>query len=375
VTARSTDPGTGPETGQAADPRAGRAGGPEGTSGAVAGRPGGTSAPEAIPDGDPRLRYRPQSAASWFQRLALPGAWTGLVVIFAITEPGKFATVRNLESLFNTQSVLLILAIACIPPLLVGDLDLSTAATLALSECIAGYLNVHFGWPIPAAIAVALGAGLLVGIANAGLIVGLGIDSIIVTLGMSTLVAGLALSIGSLPIPNLSAGWVNLVRTSFFGFQLAFYFAVAVALVAWFVFSQTPLGRRMTFVGAGRNTAQLSGLRVRRLRATALISASLLSAVAGVLLAGLYGSAEATSGPQMLLPALAAVFLGSTAFTPGRFNVPGTFVAVYFLVFGISGLEIAGITGWVSQAFYGASLIVAVVLSRLGGLRRAASGA
>jgi ribose transport system permease protein len=68
------------------------------------------------------------------------------------------------------------------------------------------------------------------------------------------------------------------------------------------------------------------------------------------------------------------VFLGSTAFTPGRFNVPGTFVAVYFLVFGISGLEIAGISGWVSQAFYGASLIVAVVLSRLGGLRRAASG-
>jgi ribose transport system permease protein len=306
--------------------------------------------------------------------LALLGAWVLLVVIFTITEPGKFTTLRNIESLLNTQSVLLILAIGCIPPLLVGDLDLSTAATLALSECVVGYLNVHLGWSIWVGILAAIGVGFLVGLTNAGLIVGLGIDSIIVTLGMSTLVAGLALSIGSLPIPNISPGWVSFVRTPFLGLQLAFYVAVAIALIAWFVFALTPLGRRMTFVGAGRNTALLSGLHVRRLRATALISASVLSAIGGVILAGLYGSADATSGPQMLLPALAAVFLGSTAFTPGRFNVPGTFVAVYFLVFGISGLEIAGITGWVSQAFYGASLIVAVVLSRLGGLRRAASG-
>jgi ribose transport system permease protein len=321
-----------------------------------------------------RPRYRPQSSASWFQRLALPGAWLLLVVIFTITEPGKFTTLRNIESLFNTQSVLLILAIACIPPLLAGDLDLSTASTLALSECVVGFLNVNHGWPIPAAIVAAIVVGVLVGSTNSLLIVGLGIDSIIVTLGMSTLLAGLALSIGALPIPGISPAWVSFVRTSFLGFQLAFYIAILIALLAWFVFAKTPLGRRMTFVGAGRNTAQLSGLRVRRLRTTALVTASVLSAIAGVFLAGLYGSAEATAGPQMLLPALAAVFLGSTAFTPGRFNVPGTFVAVYFLVFGISGLQIAGISGWVSQAFYGASLIVAVVLSRLGGLRRAASG-
>jgi ribose transport system permease protein len=70
-----------------------------------------------------------------------------------------------------------------------------------------------------------------------------------------------------------------------------------------------------------------------------------------------------------LLPAFAAAFLGSTAITPGRFNAIGTFCAVYFLQTGVAGLELIGLSGWVFQAFYGGSLIVAVAMPRLIGAR------
>jgi ribose transport system permease protein len=64
------------------------------------------------------------------------------------------------------------------------------------------------------------------------------------------------------------------------------------------------------------------------------------------------------------------VFLGSTTIIPGRFNALGTFVAVYFLVTGITGLQYMGYAGWPEQVFYGASLVAAVTLSHLVARRR-----
>ena len=64
-------------------------------------------------------------------------------------------------------------------------------------------------------------------------------------------------------------------------------------------------------------------------------------------------------------PAFSAAFLGSTTIEPGRFNAWGTFVAVYFLVTGITGLQLLGLSGWIESVFYGASLVLAVALARV----------
>jgi ribose transport system permease protein len=72
-----------------------------------------------------------------------------------------------------------------------------------------------------------------------------------------------------------------------------------------------------------------------------------------------------------LLPTVSAVFLGTAAIRPGRFNPVGTFIGVYFLATGILGLEELGLAGWISDVFYGAALIIAVMLTTL--LRRRTS--
>jgi len=47
---------------------------------------------------------------------------------------------------------------------------------------------------------------------------------------------------------------------------LSFYYALALCVLIWYVFSYTVLGRRLLFVGRGREIARLSGIRVDRLR-------------------------------------------------------------------------------------------------------------
>src|SRR6185503_7529136 len=139
---------------------------------------------------------------------------------------------------------------------------------------------------------------------------------------------------------------------------------------AWFVLEHTPLGRRMVFIAESREVARLAGLRVNGIRAGALIATATLGGLAGVVLAGTNGAANPQSGGYYLLPAFAAVFLGSTTIVPGRFNAWGTFVSVYFLTTGITGLQYLGYAGWPEQVFYGTSLVAAVTLSHLAVRRR-----
>jgi ribose transport system permease protein len=91
----------------------------------------------------------------------------------------------------------------------------------------------------------------------------------------------------------------------------------------------------------------------------------LISGLAGVLLASTLAGYDPNTSTNYLLPAFAAVFLGTSVITPGRFNPMGAFIAVYFLQTGIVGLQLAGLTGWVSDVFYGGALVLAVSATTL----------
>jgi ribose transport system permease protein len=77
------------------------------------------------------------------------------------------------------------------------------------------------------------------------------------------------------------------------------------------------------------------------------------------------GSAQSGIGESYILPAFAAAFLGSTAIRPGRFNVWGTVVAVYFLETGITGLQFMGFENWIQDVFYGLALVIGVLVATL----------
>ena len=85
----------------------------------------------------------------------------------------------------------------------------------------------------------------------------------------------------------------------------------------------------------------------------------------GLLLVATVGGFDSASSASYLLPALAAVFLGTAVVQPGAFNPIGTIVAIYFLTTGIFGLQLLGYQGWIQNAFYGAGLVVAVTLAKV----------
>jgi ribose transport system permease protein len=316
-----------------------------------------------------RDRAKPlkRTALSALEKYALLGAWALLVIGFSIANPNTFATAGNAQTIFGSQAVLLCLALGLIIPLTTGDFDLSIASTLTLSSMMVALLTQQDGWALAPAIVCALLAALAVGVINACLIVLVGLDSFIVTLGMATFLGGVVTWVSNSQtvtgIPPFLSKWT--VGNEILGIPLTFWYCVVGTLVLWVVLQRTPLGRRLLFVGRGRSVARMTGLPVVRLRFGALLCSAGIAGLAGIFYYGTLASADPTSGQSFLLPAFAAAYLGATAIVPGRFNAIGTFVAVYFLVSGITGLQLLGAQSYIQQVFYGAALIIAVTLSHL----------
>ena len=310
-----------------------------------------------------RARLRPLDLG---ERLALPMAWVAIITIFGAIEPSVFLTAANFETILSSQAVLAVIALGLIVPLTAGDYDLSIASVTGLSATTIAVLNVLHHWPVGLAVLVALAAGLLVGVVNGFVTVVFRIESLIVTLGIGAFVQGVTLWISnSNTVSGISQDLVNpIVVWRFLGIPVEFYYALGVALVLGYVMEFVPAGRRLLMVGRGREVARLGGMHVSRIRFLAFVCSGGIGAIGGVLFAGPSGAADPSSATLLLLPAFAAVFLGAAAISPGRFNVLGTLIAVYFLVTGITGLQLLGAQTYVQNLFYGAALIVAVVFSQ-----------
>jgi ribose transport system permease protein len=310
---------------------------------------------------------------SWLERVALLIVW-GLVILTFTLLPktaDTFPTADNFSIIFGSQAVAVVLTLGLLIPLTAGDFDVSIAFNLTLAQMLVAVLNVNHHWPIVAAILAALAVGGLIGAINGAIAIPFGIDPFIVTLGTGTFIGGVVYWISnSTTIAGISPKLVNLVIVDrFLGIPLEFYYGLALCIVLWYVFEFTPLGRRMLIVGRGRSVARLSGIHVNRIRWGAFVASGVVAAGAGVLYAGSTGGADPSSGTQLLLPAFAAAFLGATTIVPGRFNPWGSFAAIYFLITGITGLQLLGAESYVQNLFYGGALVIGVVMARLAGRR------
>ena len=297
-------------------------------------------------------------------------AWAVEIIFFKIIDPSYFFTIHNFRQIGNSQGPLLILALSLVSTLCVGEIDLSIAATMTMSAIIVAQYNGMDHWSLWPVLIIAMAVSMLIGLINGLLTVYVGVQGIIVTLGMGTALLGLAQEIShSTSIGGVSAGLTNFMNKPIFGVDGEFYYSIIVAVLLWYVFRHTPLGRRILFIGHNREAARLSGVKVARLRLLAFVFGSTLAGFAGIVLVGVTGGLESSSLQPLLLPAFAAAFVGSTIFVPGQVNAFGTYVAVLFLETGIVGLELKGFANWVQNVFYGVALVLAVVGSRLVAVR------
>src|SRR5215218_9413169 len=296
-----------------------------------------------------------------------------LVLGFFIATP-DFLTADNIRNILRQYSVPAILAVGQTLVIVSAGIDLSVVSTAVIYGSVMGVLYAHEGWPEPLALLMGLAAGFAVGAINGFVITKWRVPDFIATLGAFTAVRGVALLVtDGLPVPDYTKAQegrtvpetvTTLGADSVFGIPLIAVVAGVCALIGWFILSRTTLGRSAYAIGGNREAARVSGIRVERVKWSIYVFSGLMAAIAGCMLTGRQGSANALMGEGMELQSIAAVVIGGTNLFGGEGKVSGTVIGILVIAVIGNGLQILGVAEFWQRVVNGLIIIAVVAIDQ-----------
>ncbi len=298
---------------------------------------------------------------------AVPGPLWGLLLVcavFAWLSP-YFLTSRNLINIFSQVSEIGIMAAGAALVIIIGGIDLSVGAVLAVSLMVNAWLYRDFGVPFGLSALAGLGVGALVGLINGVLSTYGRIQPFVATLATMSACSGIALFItNGAPITGFPQWFTNLARIRLFGIplEMILLFAVYLAVAFWLHFR--PTGRALYAIGGNEEVARLSGIRTRRVKVLVYVIAGTLAALAGLILGARLDSAHPTAGIADLLSVIAVVVIGGASLAGGSGGMLGTFIGL--LIIGVlqNGMALINVSPNLQPVVIGVAIIVAVMLDR-----------
>ena len=114
-----------------------------------------------------------------------------MILIFSIAAPRAFPTVANFLNILNQASLTAIIAGGLTVVLIVGEMDLSIGYNGSLAGVLVTGLMVNQGVPVPLAIVLVLGVGVIIGFVNGTIVTKIKVNSVIATLGIGSILVGL----------------------------------------------------------------------------------------------------------------------------------------------------------------------------------------
>jgi ribose transport system permease protein len=289
-----------------------------------------------------------------------------MIVIIAAFIP-QFRQIENVINVTRNFSFVGIVAMGMTLVILTGGIDLSVGSVWAMTAVLAAFL-MSSGWPMVAAIAVALLAAAAVGLFNGLCITRLNMSPFVPTLASLAIARSLALVITrGRPISSFGPQqdaflWIG--GGSVLGVPNPVILFVVVAVIAWIVLSRTVWGRRVYAVGGNEKAARLTGLNVSRLKVTVYMISSLCAGLAGIVQASYLSSVTASLATGQELSVIAATVIGGVNLAGGEGTVFGVVIGTVMLEILRNGLLLFGIDPYWQGVFVGAIIIIAVSIDR-----------
>lgn len=296
--------------------------------------------------------------------------YVGFLAIFlffaVVLRDSGFLTQRNLVNIVLQTAPATIMAIGLVFVLSAGEIDLSFGSIVAVSAlCAAMAMAAMPTAAFPVGILAGLGAGLFIGAINGVLVAWLRLPSFLVTLATMGLVAGIGRSLTQLrSIPVTDPLFTGIFGSgALFGVpSLVIWTLVAVA-IGHVVYRQTRFGAHVLATGDNARAAQVTGIKVSRIRLWVFMISGGLAGLAGLLYAGRLQAAKYTLGETDLMTVIAAVIVGGTLLNGGKGSVIGALVGSLLMGMLNNGLILMGLSVSDQMIVRGLIILVAVAVS------------
>lgn len=286
-----------------------------------------------------------------------------LLGVFRLWVP-QFLSTDNLLDLAQQISVNAILAFGMTLVILIGGIDLSVGAVVALVGTVTVWLLPQAGL-IPS-LAAGLAVAAIFGAANGTLAARTTMPPFIITLATMQIARGTALRFNRgqpISVPADATAFEALGNHRLFGvLPVPVVLMAATFAVSWVLLHRTRFGQHLYAIGGNREAARLVGIRLEAHETAVYILCGLFAGLSGLIHASQLYSAEPGSAVGYELNAIAAVVVGGTSFTGGIGSVAGTLLGAVIIGILDKGLNQAGVHFSLQSIVKGSVVLAAVYL-------------
>lgn len=291
-----------------------------------------------------------------------------VIILMALSAGTTFFSLSNLQSMSSQMPLLGILALSMVVCMLTGGINLSIIATTnACALVMASIITQHPDNTLMLLVALAAGliTAIVIGLANGILIAYIGVSPILATLGMMTLINGLNVLIsGGRVISSFPAALLILGNGSVLGIPMPLILFSIFAIGLWAMLEHTPLGRTIYLIGSNEKASRFSGINTQKSLMWVYVVSSILCWVAALIMMAKFNSAKAGYGESYLLVAILASVLGGINPDGGFGRIIGVCLALIVLQTLESGLNLLGVSSYLTMALWGGILILFIALQK-----------
>jgi rhamnose transport system permease protein len=281
-----------------------------------------------------------------------------------------FFSIQNLNDIAVNTSYLAISALGMMFVIVIGQIDVSVGAILAICCTLTGILSKS-GIPILWVAFITLLAGAALGTINGLLVSICKIHSIVATLGTLSIYRGVLIYytkgiwITSLPDSLLKIG-----RGKVLGFPIAVVLTACAFFAVSFAFRYIRAGRYIFAVGSNQESARLSGISIARVQISAFLCNGLLVGLSALIFAGRFGGIQSNTGQGYELSVITAVVVGGANIFGGSGTPLGTLLGALMVSIIGTSLIFFNVSAFWEQAVQGTFILLAVIYYSLQSKRK-----
>lgn len=301
--------------------------------------------------------------------LVLIGAIIVVFILFTAINP-NYLTWTNFVNLLVAASLVGIVAVGHTYLIIAGQNDLSPGSLCAFCG-VAVALFLQWGLPIPVAILLTLGCGVLCGLFNAWMVNCIKLEAFIATLVTQTMVRGFAqLICDGRPVAISNQSFIKIGTARFLSIPVSVWITIIAFIVFGFILARTRFGRSIYAIGGSSEAARLAGLNPRRIVTISFIIIGVLTALGGVVFAARMNAGQPSANVNLEFDAITAVILGGVSFAGGVGSMFGTVLGVLLIQAFGTGLIMVNVPSFWQSVAKGALLLAALTFDYIRKERR-----
>ncbi|WP_320127489.1 galactose/methyl galactoside ABC transporter permease MglC [uncultured Sphaerochaeta sp.] len=299
-----------------------------------------------------------------------------LIVIITMVDP-TFLSLKNFKFIFTQASTRMILALGVSGIIVLAGCDLAIGRFVGLAAVISAsmlqaaenpniiFANLH----VPVIVPVLLVTGIcgIISFIDGLIVTKLSVTAFIATLGMQMILYGVTSTYyekicHASPVGSLKDSFTQFAQGEIFHIPYLIIYAVIVAVIMWFIWNKTKLGRNLFAIGNNMEAAEVSGVNIHKTILLIYLIAGLLYGFAGALEVGRTGSATNNLGNGYELDAIAACVVGGVSLLGGVGSIFGIVIGVIIFQVINYGLVYISVSPYMLYIIKGSIVILAVAI-------------